>query len=354
MGEVYSARDSRLNRVVALKVVRDVAALDPEARERFEREARAVAALNHPHIVTIHSIETVEGVPLLTMELVEGRALSEVIPKNGLPLADVLKIAIAVADAVAAAHQKGITHRDLKPGNIMLGEREHDGRIKVLDFGLAKLADTSAEKLGRDNHAGSSDDRRRTDSRHRRLHVARTGGRETGRLAVGPFSLGVMVYEMATGQRPFTGDTNISVISSIVKDTPRPITELNPSLPRDLGRIVRHALAKDPERRYQSAKDLRNELDELKASIDSGELTIQQGEPPLTDLGPARAFARGWSWVGVTAAAVLAIAACGCCAGQRRGRPWLDWRSRCRKTSVRTRDGFWERRRSRPMGRQWR
>ena len=139
-----SARDSRLNRFVALKVVRDAAALDPERRDRFEREARAVAALNHPHIVTIHSVETVEGVPLLTMELVEGRALSEVIPTGGLPLADVLKIAIAVADAVAAAHQKGITHRDLKPGNVMIGEREHDGRIKVLDFGLAKLADAVA------------------------------------------------------------------------------------------------------------------------------------------------------------------------------------------------------------------
>ena len=309
MGEVYSARDSRLNRVVALKVVRDVAALDPEARERFEREARAVAALNHPHIVTIHSIETVEGVPLLTMELVEGRALSEVIPKNGLPLADVMKIAIAVADAVAAAHQKGITHRDLKPGNIMLGEREHDGRIKVLDFGLAKLADTSAG-----NSVATTMPAPPTTGEGRILGtVAYMSPEQAEGKPVDSrsdlFSLGVMVYEMATGQRPFTGDTNISVISSIVKDTPRPITELNPSLPRDLGRIVRHALAKDPERRYQSAKDLRNELEELKASIDSGELTVQRGEPPLTDLRPARAFARGWSWVGVTAAAVLAIAA---------------------------------------------
>ena len=123
MGEVYKARDSRLNRFVALKVLPDTAALDPERRDRFEREARAVAALNHPHIVTIHSVETVEGVPLLTMELVEGRALSDVIPKGGLALAEVLRIAIAVADAIAAAHQKGITHRDLKPGNVMVGER---------------------------------------------------------------------------------------------------------------------------------------------------------------------------------------------------------------------------------------
>ncbi len=140
MGEVYKARDSRLNRLVALKVLPGTAALDPERRDRFEREARAVAALNHPHIVTIHSVETVEGVPLLAMELVEGHSLAELIPKGGLALADVLKISIAVADAIAAAHQKGIIHRDLKPGNVMVGEREHDGRIKVLDFGLAKLA----------------------------------------------------------------------------------------------------------------------------------------------------------------------------------------------------------------------
>ncbi len=186
MGEVYKARDSRLNRFVALKVLPDTAALDPERRDRFEREARAIAALNHPHIVTIHSVETVDGVPLLTMELVEGRALSDVIPKGGLALAEVLTIAIAVADAVAAAHQKGITHRDLKPGNVMIGEREHRGRIKVLDFGLAKLADASRRVLGRDDHAGCAGHRRRTDSRHCRVHVARTGGRQTRRRAVGP------------------------------------------------------------------------------------------------------------------------------------------------------------------------
>jgi serine/threonine protein kinase len=145
MGEVYRARDSRLNRVVALKVLPDSAAGDPERLARFEREARAVAALNHPHIVTIHSIETVEGVPLLTMEVVEGRALSDLIPPGGLALAEFLTIAIAVSEAVAAAHQKGITHRDLKPGNVMIGEREHEGRIKVLDFGLAKLAAAAHE-----------------------------------------------------------------------------------------------------------------------------------------------------------------------------------------------------------------
>ena len=248
------------------------AALDPERRDRFEREARAVAALNHPSIVTIHSVETVEGVPLLTMELVEGRALSEMIPKGGLAVAEVLRIAIAVADAVAAAHQKGITHRDLKPGNVMIGEREHDGRIKVLDFGLAKLADSRPETRSRqpcrllrlpekDGFSAPS----LTCRPNRRKGDRSTRG-QTFSLSESWFTR----WRRACGHSPATRPSPI--ISSIVKDTPRPITELNPSLPRDLERIVRHALAKDPERRYQSAKDLRNELDELKASIDSGEL----------------------------------------------------------------------------------
>ena len=159
-----------------------------------------------------------------------------------------------MADAVAAAHQKGITHRDLKPGNVMIGEREHDGRIKVLDFGLAKLADA---------HLTSSDATTMpAGSGHRRGAALGTAAYMSPEQAEGRpvdarsdlFSLGVMLYEMATGLRPFTGDTTISIISSIVKDAPRPITELNPSLPRDLERIVRRALAKDPERRYQSCE----------------------------------------------------------------------------------------------------
>jgi eukaryotic-like serine/threonine-protein kinase len=311
MGEVYKARDSRLNRFVALKVLPDAAALDPERRERFEREARAIAALNHPSIVTIHSVETVEGVPLLTMELVEGRALSEVMPNSGLALAEVLTIAIAVADALAAAHQKGITHRDLKPGNVMIGAREHQGRIKVLDFGLAKLADGSLDSAG-----ATTMTRPPATGEGRILGTAAYMSPEQAEgkpvdARSDLFSLGVMLYEMATGQRPFTGDTSIAIISSIVKDTPRPITELNPSLPPDLGRIVRRALAKDPERRYQSAKDLRNDLEELKASIDSGELMARHGETASTGSLVSRALARrrGWRWAGVAAAAGLAITA---------------------------------------------
>ena len=138
MGEVYRARDPRLQREIALKVLPDLAAADPERRERFRREALSVAALNHPHIVTIHSVEDADSTVFLTMELVERRSLADALPPGGLPLERVLTIGIAIADAMAAAHQNGITHRDLKPANIMLGEGDQAGRIKVLDFGLAK------------------------------------------------------------------------------------------------------------------------------------------------------------------------------------------------------------------------
>jgi Tol biopolymer transport system component len=278
MGEVYRARDTRLNRDVALKLLPATAAADAERRERFEREAQTIAALNHPNIVTIHSVEQADGDFFLTMELVEGRSLAHVIPKTGLPLDQLLKIAIPVADAMAAAHQKGITHRDLKPANVMLGEGEQAGRVKVLDFGLAKLAEAPAA----------------TATGVTALATAPiTGeGRILGTVAyMSPeqaegklidarsdlFSLGVILYEMATGQRPFTGDTSISIISSIVKDTPKSVTELNPALPRDLGRIVRRALTKDVDRRYQTAKDVRNDLEELKASLDSGEVLATSG-----------------------------------------------------------------------------
>ena len=136
MGEVYLADDTRLQRRVALKILARELASDPDRRERFEREARAVAALNHPNIVTIHSVEEVDGVPFLTLELIDGQTLAEVIPEDGLALDRVLTLAIPLADAVGAAHQRGITHRDLKPANVMI---TGDGRVKVLDFGLAKV-----------------------------------------------------------------------------------------------------------------------------------------------------------------------------------------------------------------------
>jgi Tol biopolymer transport system component len=309
MGEVYKARDSRLGRLVALKVIPETA-VDPERRNRFEREARAIAALNHPHIVTIHSVESADGVPFLTMELVEGRALSELIPKNGLPVAEVLTIAIAVADAVAAAHQNGIVHRDLKPGNVMIGEREQLGRIKVLDFGLAKLTGSSDSYSAVTTVAAQATGEGTILGTAAYMSPEQAEGKPVDARS-DLFSFGVMLYEMATGRRPFTGDTSISIISSIVKDTPSPITALNPSLPHDLERIVRRALAKDPERRYQNAKDLRNDLEELESSIASGEQTAAPAGIVSTGSHSSWASARlrRWVWAGAAAAAVLAITA---------------------------------------------
>jgi serine/threonine protein kinase/Tol biopolymer transport system component len=274
MGEVYRARDLRLQREIALKVLPEIAASDPDRRERFTREALAVAALNHPHIVTIHSVEDAGSTVFLTMELVSGRALSTVLQPGGLPLERVLTIGIAVAEAISAAHQKGITHRDLKPANVMLGEGEHAGRIKVLDFGLAKIVErqpgfSPASMLPTEERAGTAEGRILGTVAYMSPEQAE-GRAVDGRSDL--FSLGVVLYEIATGQQPFAGETSLSILSSILKDTPRSVTEINPALPADFGRIIRRALAKDPERRYQSAKDLRNDLQDLKASLDSGEL----------------------------------------------------------------------------------
>ena len=213
----------------------------------------------------------------LTMELVEGRSLAEALPPAGLPLERVLTIGIAVADAISAAHQKGITHRDLKPGNIMLGEGEQAGRIKVLDFGLAKVVEAQLGAAGASmlpTEAPAHTAPITAEGRILGTVAYMSPEQAEGRAIDGRsdlFSLGVVLYEMATGQRPFTGDTNLSILSSILKDTPRSVTDINPALPRELGRIIRRALAKDPERRYQTAKDLRNDLEDLKASLGSSE-----------------------------------------------------------------------------------
>jgi len=281
MGEVYRALDQRLGRSVALKVLPVEAAGDEGRRARFEREARAVAALRHPGIVTVHSIEEAGGVLFLTMELVDGKSLEDLLSRTGLPIDKLLKIAIPLADAVSAAHEHGITHRDLKPANIMV---DAGGRVRILDFGLAKLRDGSP--LG---------------DRDTETNRSLTGeGRIVGTVSYmspeqaegGPidhrsdlFSLGVVFYRLSTGERPFTGDSVVSVLSSILKDTPKPVTDLNPRLPREFGRIVRRCLAKDPEHRYQTAKDLRNDLEELARDVASGEasaMTPVRRASPLT------------------------------------------------------------------------
>ena len=315
MGEVYRAHDPRLRRDVALKVLPELAVADPDRRERFTREAHAVAALNHPHIVTIYSVEDTGTAVFLTMELVEGRSLADVLSSGGLSLDRVLAVGIAVAEAMAAAHHKGITHRDLKPGNIMLGEGAQSGRIKVLDFGLAKIAAPPLETPSGSMPPSAPTTQLTAEGRILGTVAYMSPEQAEGRPTDGRsdlFSLGVVLYEMATGRRPFTGDTSLSILSAILKDTPPSITELNPALPADLGRIVRRALAKDPERRYQTAKDLRNDLEDLKASVESS-VTLDRPATPATPISaPASdsqlVFALARKHRSVLAAAMVAIA----------------------------------------------
>ena len=309
MGDVYLAEDGKLNRRVALKILPPDLAEKPERRERFEREAQAVAALNHPNIVTIHSVEEATGIEgregavhFLTMELVQGQTLDEAIPKKGLKLDRFFDIAIPVADAISAAHGKGITHRDLKPANIMISE---DGRVKVLDFGLARFDEGPLETA-----ATKASERLTGEGQILGTTAYMSPEQAEGKLAdhrSDIFSLGVILYEMATGERPFKGDTQISMITSILRDTPTSITEVKRTYPRHLGRIIGHSLEKDPGRRYQSTIDLRNDLEGLKEEVDSGESLASgiSGTGSMVAAGKVRA--RGW--LGYAAAAVVVLVA---------------------------------------------
>ena len=305
MGEVYAAHDERLGREVALKILRPQFAEDFERRERFEREAKAIAALDHPNIVTIYSVEEEDGTHFLTMQLVHGRTLSEVIPNEGLALDKLLDIALRLVEAVSAAHQRGVVHRDLKPSNVMVGE---DGRLKILDFGLAKLRPTETDlaALGDPATIGLTLDGQIIGT-VAYMSPEQAEGREADHRS-DIFSLGVLLYEMATGGPPFTGDTPISVMSSIIKDTPSVVTQVRPTLPPHIGRIIRTCLAKDPIRRYQTAIDLRNALDDLKLELQSGE-TEKAALPDDDTLISAPVRRRApVPWRGIAAAVVAAVA----------------------------------------------
>ncbi len=304
MGEVYLAEDTKLGRRVALKLLSKELAGDADRRQRFEREARAAAALNHPNIVTIHSVEEVDGVPFITLEVVDGQTLSSIIPTGGMALEKLLTIGIPLADAIGAAHQRGITHRDLKPANVMVTS---DGRVKVLDFGLAKLKEEAwsaasaalptQELTGEGRILGT---------------VAYMSPEQAEGRAVDPrtdvFALGVLLFEMATGDRPFKGDTQMSVLSAIIKDTPSSVTALNRELPRDLAKIVQRCLAKDPEDRYQTAKDLRNGLRGLKEDLASGELAASSPSGAAARVAAARPVWKHPAVLGLAALVVAAVA----------------------------------------------
>ena len=261
MGEVYEAEDTRLKRRVALKVLHPAIASDPARRARFEKEARAVASLNHPSIVTIHSVEEYDDTRFLTMEIVDGRTIDRLIPQAGLPLEQLLAYAIPLVEAVVAAHARYIVHRDLKPANVMVTA---DGRVKVLDFGLAKLLDSPLLDDGslQTVTAGPATMAGQIVGTAAYMSPEQSEGRPVDYRS-DIFSLGVLLYEMATGLRPFRGDTAMSVLSSILKDEPTPITQLRPGASPDLERVVSQCLAKDPAKRPSSATELRTRLASL-------------------------------------------------------------------------------------------
>ena len=291
MGEVYRATDTKLGRDVALKVLPAEMARDPERLARFQREARAVAALNHPHIVTLYSVEEAEGVHFLTMELVEGQSLEHRIRAGGLALDQIIEIASALAQALAAAHEKGIVHRDLKPANVMVTD---DGRVKVLDFGLAK-----------DVRVNKSSDATLTSAAQTAVGVVMgtlpyvSPEQIAGRVIdhrTDIFSLGVMLYEMTSGRRPFEGESSAELASAILRDTPRALNQLRADVPEELSRVIRRCLEKSAADRFSSARDIREGLRGVTADSPSGPAPALH---PVAEVNSGATRAEEGFWIAV-------------------------------------------------------
>jgi eukaryotic-like serine/threonine-protein kinase len=264
MGVVYSAEDVRLGRQVALKFVSEYLANDQRALLRLRSEARAASALNHPNICTIYDIGDDDGHPFIVMELMKGQTLRDRLAAGGLKVHQLVDIGIEIADALHAAHSEGIIHRDIKPGNIFFTDRGH---VKILDFGLAKLplAASPSAATGESPHTSATGVMHGTTAYMSPEQV--TGEELDGRTDL--FSLGVVLYECATGQHPFPGKTSAVIMAAILDRAPAPPLMCNPDLPLRLNDIINNCLEKDRELRYQSAADLRADLKRLRRDLDS-------------------------------------------------------------------------------------
>jgi non-specific serine/threonine protein kinase len=289
MGVVYEAEDTNLGRHVALKFLTPALAGDESLLQRFQREARAASALNHPNICTIHGIEQFESEHFIVMELLDGESLADRIRRGPLDIESVLTLGVQIADALESAHSKGIVHRDLKPANIFVTSR---GQTKILDFGLAKM-----DRLALN---GNADSELPTAVRPKDLtQVGSTLGTvwymspeqargEVTDARTDLFSIGTVLYQMATGVLPFQGETSAVVFDAILNRDPAPLNQLNPSLPQELNRIIGQALEKDRDMRYQSATELKTALKRLKRDLDSARHAaetsgIRRATPTVSD-----------------------------------------------------------------------
>ena len=304
MGEVYRARDTRLDRTVAIKILPSSVSADPVAKQRFVREAKTISGLNHPNICVLHDVGSQDGVDYLVMECVEGETLTKRIEKGPLPLDQVLKFGAQIADALDKAHRSGIVHRDLKPGNVMLTPTG----AKLLDFGLAKpsislagLASVTAPaaELSPATEPGT------IVGTYQYMSPEQVGGKDVdGRSDI--FSLGTVLYEMLTGQRAFDGKSHLSVASAILEKEPAPISSVKPMTPPALEHAIKKCLEKLPDERWQSASDLASELRWIG---ESGAQGVTIGAESGTGAGAAK-FLRAAAWLAMTVAAIaLAIAA---------------------------------------------
>ena len=298
MGEVYRAKDTRLDRSVAIKVLPSQLASDPEKRQRFEREARFISTLSHPHICTLHDIGHQEGVHYLVLEYLEGETLEKRLEKGSLPTQEALKYAIELADALDKAHRQGIVHRDIKPGNIMVTK----SGVKLMDFGLAKLK-ADQEPLADALTEMTTDKKLTAEGTILGTFQYMAPEQLEGRQAdprTDIFAFGQVLYEMVTGRPAFSGKTKASLIAAILSSEPKVVTELTPASPAALGRVVKRCLEKDPDERWQSANDLGAELRWIAGS--SGQTALR------TQLPSARKSREMLAWAVCSVLAVALIA----------------------------------------------
>src|ERR1700722_938641 len=276
MGEVYRARDTRLDRTVAIKILTEGLESTPEVRQRFDREARAVSSLNHPHICALYDVGHQDGIDYLVMEYLEGQTLAARIEKGPLPTPELLRTASQIADALDKAHRRGIVHRDLKPGNVMLTK----SGAKLLDFGLAKGGEILQGDIGSSPTLSHPLTARGTIvGTMQYMSPEQLEGKDAdGRSDI--FSFGAMLYEMTTGKKAFDATSHASLIAAILKEDPRPMRELQPLAPSLLESIVKSCLAKDPDERPQSAHDLKMEFDWIRESSGISEVPKVATESP--------------------------------------------------------------------------